>query len=341
METKYKVQTTLNSRGDWTRLIGYKEEFAALSRLIVQKRIPPVILFTGREGIGKASAIRGVSAMFFCEKNNACGTCAPCKRIRLDEHPDLLFLEPNSGRLKTEDAILAQEHLSLKTSRKDENSLARRIICLIDVDLMTSQATNRLLKTLEEPPEDSAILMSTSRKNALLPTLRSRAINWPFSPPPVKHSIELIKARLQAKELKLPGEDELREVLRRCGLAPGKAISYFESRSHAKLKEVKDFCALLQGSSVQEVMAVAESLSKRWGWSLPDLIQEAEIQLNLEYRRSINSRSRSEGNSNQLIIRRRRAVLSKMNRLAIKERINLNTQLAAEHLGFYNSLYIK
>ncbi|MFK7825269.1 MAG: hypothetical protein AB8G05_14035 [Oligoflexales bacterium] len=341
METKYKTQVTEESRGNWTNLIGYAQEFAALSRLVIQNRIPPVILFTGRAGIGKASAVRGVSAMFFCEKNIACGACPPCKRIKLDEHPDLLFLEPSSGRLKTEDAILAQEHLSLKTSRKDESPLARRVICLIDVDLMTNQAINRLLKTLEEPPEDSAILMSTSRKNALLPTLRSRAINWPLTPPPVKDSIELIKARCEAKELKLPSKGEVLEVLQRCGLAPGKAISYFETQSHAKLKEVKDFCALLQGSSTHEVMAVAESLSRKWGWSLPDLIQEAEVQLNLEYRRNVNSQLSSDGSSSQLMIRRRRATLSKMNRLAIKERINLNTQLAAEHLGFYSSLYIK
>ncbi|NRA43829.1 MAG: hypothetical protein HRU09_02620 [Oligoflexales bacterium] len=335
---KYKAQSPEDSNRDWTHLIGYADEFAALSRLVVGGRIPPVILFTGREGIGKAGVIRAVSAMFFCETNTACGTCASCKRIMLDEHPDLLFLSPSSGRLKIEDAILAQEHLSLKTSRKDESSLARRVICMTDVDLMTNQAVNRLLKTLEEPPEDSAILMSTSRKNALLPTLRSRAINWPLSPPKIEHSLELIKTHCQAKGIKLPGDPELLETLRRCGLAPGKVISYFESQSHAKLKEVEDFCALLNGRSLQEVMVVAENLSKRWGWSLPDLIQEAEVQLNLEYRRNFCSQKRPDSSLSQSMLRKRREVLSKMNRLAIKERINLNTQLAAEHLGFYNSL---
>lgn len=337
MDSKYKNQTAKDSRGNWTKIIGYSHEFAALSRLIIENRIPPVILFTGREGMGKASLIRGVSAMFFCETNSACGNCGPCKRIHLNEHPDLLFLEPSSGRLKIEDAILAQEHLSVKTSRKEENALARRVVCLIDVDLMTSQAVNRLLKTLEEPPEDSAILMSSSRKNALLPTLRSRAINWPLSPPPINDSIEFIKARCQAQDLKCPSDAELIEALTRCGLAPGKAMGYFESQPYAKLKEIEDFCALLQGRSLQEVMTVAENLSKRWGWSLPKLIEEAEVQLNLEYRRQLMAQSSSRAHLPQSL-KKRRQVLSRMNHLAIKQRINLNTQLAAEHLGFNNSL---
>ena len=335
---KHKNSSPTDSLKDWCSLIGYSEEFSSLSRLVIQNRIPPVILFTGREGIGKAGALRAVSAMFFCEHNNACGTCPPCKRIKIDEHPDLLFLEPSSGRLKTEDAILAQEHLSLKTSRKDENPLARRVVCLVDVDLMTTQAVNRLLKTLEEPPEDSAILMSTSRKNALLPTLRSRAINWPFSPPKIEESLELIKSSCKARNLKLPDDSQIMEALRRSGLAPGKVISYFDAQSHAKLKEVEDFCALLHGKSLQEVMAIAENLSKRWGWSLPELIQEAEAQLNMEYRRNFTAQSSPKHHLSQSALLKRRAVLSKMNRLAIKQRINLNTQLAAEHLGFYHSL---
>src|SRR5690606_29558793 len=113
-------------------------------RLVAEDRLPPVLLITGREGLGKRLLLAALAAMHVCETGVACGACAPCRLLQAGTHPELLWLESETGKLMIEDASALQEHVALSAAR----DVRARLAVMVDADQMTTQAANRLLKTL-------------------------------------------------------------------------------------------------------------------------------------------------------------------------------------------------
>lgn len=136
-------------------LILHPQTKKALEQLIATK--PHAIMLTGNEGSGKRF-IAEVLAERILEET-------------LENHPYYVHLEP-AGKSFTIDQIRElQKSMKLKTTGK--NSI-RRVAILQDVHLMTIEAQNALLKLLEEPPEDTVILLTAQGDTALKPTIYSR-----------------------------------------------------------------------------------------------------------------------------------------------------------------------
>lgn len=331
IEAKVQVSTEANN---WSNLIGYSSAFSDLSQLVTSERLSPVILFSGRAGLGKSVFLRGVAALFFCRSNSACGECASCKRIVHDEHPDVLYVKGENQRLKIKDAALVQEHVGIRTNARSQARHARRVVCLPDVDQLTPQACNRLLKTWEEPPDDAIILMSCSRKNALLATLLSRCFVWPIFPPNIEELLEYLERTifLGMKKQERPEHRELLELIRKMGFAPGKVLNYFAQQTHATFKEVERFKSqLFSKKTTAERLFLAEEISRKWAWSLEDLLRETEYSLNREYRRVFQSGK--DCSESMQVLSERRAFLSQMNNFVLKQKVALNAQLAGERLS--------
>jgi len=159
-------------------------------------------LFGGPEGVGKATAARLLAQAANCEGSvaadgDACGTCPPCRKIERGVHPDVVVLaeervmakagrwEPKGGRTPSKDIVVDQvrdlvdHRLALKRFEG-----RRRFVIVDPADAMNPQAQNALLKTLEEPPEDTTLVLVASSPDALLPTIRSRCLRVPFAPIP-------------------------------------------------------------------------------------------------------------------------------------------------------------
>jgi DNA polymerase-3 subunit delta' len=161
-------------------------------------------LFAGPEGVGKAAAALVLAQAANCEgaapggvRDDACGACGPCRKIARGVHPDVLVLheertmakagawEPKGGRTPSKDIVVDQirdlvdHRLAL---RRFEGR--RRFVVLDPADAMNPQAQNALLKTLEEPPEDTTLVLVSSTPDALLPTIRSRCLRVVFAPGP-------------------------------------------------------------------------------------------------------------------------------------------------------------
>lgn len=171
-----------------------------LSNAIKSGRLFSAYLFRGPAGVGKfASAIELVKYMK-CNKGENCdGNCKSCRLIANYDHPDVHILAPLPREISESpestgevirnmcrepftpfgfekassigiDAVRAlAEKLSLATEEKGGNWAIIR-----DADAMTEEASNAFLKTLEEPPVDSFIILTSSRPDFLLPTIRSR-----------------------------------------------------------------------------------------------------------------------------------------------------------------------
>ena len=101
---------------------------------------------------------------------DACGTCASCKRIARGVHADVLLVEPGeSGTIKIDQV---REAIDRAAYRPFEGR--RRVVIVDDADALNAEAQNALLKTLEEPPAASTFVLVTSRPDMLLPTVLSR-----------------------------------------------------------------------------------------------------------------------------------------------------------------------
>ena len=159
-------------------IVGHQRMLALLSRAIARETLPPSVLFAGPQGIGKRRAAVAVAEALNCLapraagalEVDACGECASCRRIARGVHPDVIVLEPgDTGTIKIDQVreVIDRAHYRPFEGR-------RRAVILDEADALVPAAQNALLKTLEEPPSASVLILVSSMPDALLPTVRSR-----------------------------------------------------------------------------------------------------------------------------------------------------------------------
>jgi len=160
----------------FANIIGHERQKKLLRQAWNNQRMAHAYLFTGAEGIGKRLMATALVRLIFCETQTGCGTCAGCRRIDHNNHPDLHILEPDGNFIKI-DAIR-----ELQRELQHPPLEAPRRICLIDgADKMNPAAGNALLKTLEEPRPDVMLILISAHPEVVLETIRSRCQQLPFS----------------------------------------------------------------------------------------------------------------------------------------------------------------
>jgi len=177
-------------------LIGHERPTAILKASILHDRVAHAYLFFGEDRIGKRLAALRFAQAINCEIDygpggpDACGACRSCRQIEARTHPDFLLIEPDQEQAPSTRSGQANPQIKIEQIRELEQQLVyhplvgRRKVCLIDeADRMTPGAANALLKTLEEPPDHSLLLLITSRPSALLATVRSRCQGIRFVAP--------------------------------------------------------------------------------------------------------------------------------------------------------------
>jgi DNA polymerase III subunit delta' len=199
-------------------IIGHKDQREKLSVLSKKNSIPHALLFTGPESIGKRT-----TALWFLKKINCkdkkapCLSCQSCREIEEKTHPDILEIYPEEKELKIKQIQDLTEKFSYRSLKAGFKGAL-----IDDAHLMNQSAQNAILKTLEEPTEDTVIILITSYPYLLLPTILSRVFEIKFY---------FVK------------QEEIEENLDNKGVAeisygrPGKASEYFQNSS--KLKEAR------------------------------------------------------------------------------------------------------
>lgn len=119
------------------------------------------LIIEGKQGSGKRSVANLISSKLL-----------DISAANLNSFPNLLIIEPDKSSISIDKIRQAQQFLKLKTTGE---APIRRVLTVDQAELMTIEAQNAFLKILEEPPADTAILILTSQKIKLLPTIRSRA----------------------------------------------------------------------------------------------------------------------------------------------------------------------
>jgi len=166
-------------------ITGHRPVLELLARASAQGTLPPSLLFSGPEGVGKRTAAIALAQALNCERppafgpgRDACGECAACTRIARGVHADVLVIEPgDSGSIKTEQV---RDAIDRSAYRPFEGK--RRVVVIDGADQLVLNAQDAILKTLEEPPSASVFVLVTDRPDVLLPTVRSRCQRLRFGP---------------------------------------------------------------------------------------------------------------------------------------------------------------
>ena len=172
-------------------IIGHQQIIAQLQQTVASDRIAGAYLFVGPTGIGKETVARYFSQLIFCQQDTqpptVCGTCLACRKVDSGNHPDLQFIRPEGSLLK-----IGQIRELQKQIIYEPLEARRKVYILTDVERMNAEAENCLLKTLEEPPASSVLILLTSNIRALLPTTRSRCQILQFHPMPTQELAEIL-----------------------------------------------------------------------------------------------------------------------------------------------------
>ena len=240
-------------------VIGHDRVKGLLARALGQGRLPPALLLSGPEGVGKRTLAIEAARGLLCDKGpgEPCNTCRTCDRTARGIHPDLIVVEP-----ETATGFLARETIKIEHIRDAVREIlglpfeARaRVVILNDAHAMTEQAMNALLKALEEPPATSHLVLVTASPRALLPTIRSRCQTLQLGPLPSS----LLETHLQQR-LGLPADEaRLRATL--SGGSLGAAMA-FEADGYRALRD--DILAMLEkadGADALHRLAWSERLA--------------------------------------------------------------------------------
>jgi len=155
----------------YSQTAGQEEIKTSLIKSINNKQVSHCYLFEGPEGMGKYKLALVFAQSLLCLNFSMepCNECKSCIKVNSYNHPDLHIINEDGKSIKREDV----DEL-VNSIYKRPYEAKRKVYIIKDAHLMTPQAANTFLKTLEEPPGDTVMILLTINSNLLLPTLVSR-----------------------------------------------------------------------------------------------------------------------------------------------------------------------
>ena len=160
-------------------IIGHHQILKQLYHAIASNRVAGAYLFVGVANVGKETVALNFAKSINCRTSDegACGTCLSCRKADDGNHPDLQIIRPSGAWIKIDQIRELQKRIIYRPLEG-----VRKVYILTEAERMNLEAANCLLKTLEEPPADSGLILLTTNLDALLPTIRSRCQIIPFHP---------------------------------------------------------------------------------------------------------------------------------------------------------------
>ena len=198
---------------NFDEVVGQEHVVSALKNAILKNRIHHAYLFSGPRGVGKTSLARILAKSLNCTQGptiNPCGKCTSCIEINKGASLDVIEIDGASNRGIDEIRTL-RENVRLTTA------YARYKIYIIDeVHMLTQEAFNALLKTLEEPPSHVKFIFATTHPQKVLPTILSRCQKFQFNLLSTEKIVEKLKKIMSLENL-VVDEDTLYAVARASG----------------------------------------------------------------------------------------------------------------------------
>lgn len=249
----------------FSEIWGQEGAVQILRQALMRGRLGHAYLFVGPDGVGKKLTALTLAKALNClappEPGEACEACASCLKISSANHADVIRLQPDGDILRIDQIRDLQRQLRFRPLE------GGRRVCLLDgADSLNEAAANALLKTLEEPPAETHLILLTARPHRLLPTILSRC-QWvkfrPLSPENL--------ARILKKVSSLPEEQALFYASLSGGSA-GRALVLGDRLDFQKRAAWLEVFAGLFRKSPSEVFEISAQLAKEED-GLPDLLE--------------------------------------------------------------------
>lgn len=157
-------------------VVGHEWAAELLQSSLAADRLTHALLLSGPAQIGKTTLARSVAAALLCQSAaRPCGQCRSCRLVAHDTHPDVRLVRAETGKGGREGVLKIDQIRELQR----EAALApmegqHKVFILRELERANLPAANALLKTLEEPPSQVVLLLTSARPHALLPTIVSR-----------------------------------------------------------------------------------------------------------------------------------------------------------------------
>lgn len=235
-------------------ILGHSRPIKLLKRAIQQNKVVHSYLFSGNEGIGKKWVALQFAKALNClegeaEKGDACDRCLSCKKIDHHLHPDVLLIEPEGQTLKVNQVREIQRDLAYRPYEG-----RHRVFILAAADRMAPNMSNTLLKTLEEPPLHTVIILLANNLRLMLPTILSRCQPIRFNPLPTPSVSNWLMEHKGLNEMEAHLLASLSEG------SPGKALEIQEEISQISREELLKGWVGLKSLSFEEKEGWLESL---------------------------------------------------------------------------------
>ncbi len=199
--------------GKFSEIIGQEHINRTLKNAIKENKIAHAYLFSGQRGIGKTTTARILAKAVNCKKvsgQEPCGKCDICREIDSSSSVDVIEIDAASNRG-------IDEIRQLRENIKFAPATCKYKIYIIDeVHMLTPEAFNAMLKSLEEPPSHVIFIMATTEPDKVLNTISSRCQSFSFRPISEEKIVEALK-EIASKEKTKYEEEGIRMIARSAG----------------------------------------------------------------------------------------------------------------------------
>lgn len=247
----------------WQNVRGHEQNVAMLQRVMAEGRFPHAFLFAGPEGIGKRLFAKTLAQALLCERSpesalDPCGACPSCAQVMAGTHPDVLMIAKPED--KHELPISTIRDLCIDLGLKPMRG-TRRVAIVDDADDFSEEAANAFLKTLEEPPSGSVLILLGTSAELQLDTVLSRCRIVRFRP----LSDETLAQLLRERHLVETPEDAARVAALAegsVGRAQGLAMPDFAAFRRAMIDEIAARAGFDPSSLARRIEAFSKEAGK-------------------------------------------------------------------------------
>jgi DNA polymerase-3 subunit delta' len=239
-------------------VIGHEWLVATLQRDLARGRVHHAYLFAGPSGIGKRTLAGAFARALLCPNADPpCGQCRHCTLTARGSHPDLLTIEPVRRTRQSLINVETIRNLNYDLTLKPVEA-KRRVARLHNFHAANDQAMNAFLKTLEEPPGETVILLTAERADDLLPTIVSRCQVFTLRPLPLDTVRDALITRWMA------AADKADFLAHLAGGRLGWAVRMLtdEAALDTRAQHLDELTRLVSGTRVER-FAYAERLAKQ------------------------------------------------------------------------------
>lgn len=176
--------------GSFDQVVGQQHVVRTLSNAITQDKVHHAYLFVGSRGTGKTSMAKILAASLNCENGGPtltpCGVCESCRSIAAGNSVDVIEMDAASNRSVDDIRELRDRVAFAPTAGR------WKVYILDEAHMLTKEAWNAFLKTLEEPPPNTVFILATTEAHKVMPTIADRCQRFDFQRPSIEQLSEVL-----------------------------------------------------------------------------------------------------------------------------------------------------